>query len=327
MFAPAFPPDDLPVPAFIGHDELLRLANDVADYSKTNRDLILHPNDEPMHNAYMVAATIIGIILGVEWYNKQIISHDNKAFFRNNPNTWHDIHVHFMRTIFLGECLFNMQRVSGFEQVVRQLKNEKTESAVTELEVGMLLMQQGVAFRFVKPRREKGFDYDIELFHPNGEICCVDAKCKFEGGTYSENAIINSLREARRRNLNPNMPGIVFIKMPQDWHESKEFELIFASAVQKKILRHTGKVVLVHGFGVGVFRVDQERIKTTIIDREIINETHEFDPTMNWHLMRRLPPIPLVFCWTQLIMLPPLYKHTKLFPPFVSGRPEEWKPS
>jgi hypothetical protein len=47
-------------------------------------------------------------------------------------------------------------------------------------------------------------------------VACGDIKCKIEGSNYAKASLLNSLKKAQKQ-LPSNQPGIVFVKVPQQW--------------------------------------------------------------------------------------------------------------
>jgi hypothetical protein len=174
--------------------------------------------------AYSLSLSLLGAFFGQEWLDRNLLaSAPSPDFLRRNPESLDDAHAHFSRVIFLAEGIFNLQRVSGLENVLDQLRANDLESAYAELDVGKVLSVYGLAFRFVKPQKVRTKDYDVELFHHNGQLCCADTKCKAETTDSRGETIMRTLKHGRGQ-LPKDKPGIILMKVPQRWIESPDFE-------------------------------------------------------------------------------------------------------
>jgi hypothetical protein len=68
--------------------------------------------------------------------------------------------------------------------------------------------------------RISGKNYDVELFHPNGELICADTKCKVETTAISDATVAHTLRHAQRKQIPSDGNGIIFVKVPQRWMDA-----------------------------------------------------------------------------------------------------------
>src|ERR1700761_1503845 len=112
--------------------------------------------------AHPVCRYIIDHFLGADWYSRNSSlqsspsSYFHPAFDGPDPDTqtaW----AYTARMFALAECLFNMQAVENVANPINALQDDdQMESAVAELLFGMMLFQEGVAFRYLQPSREQG---------------------------------------------------------------------------------------------------------------------------------------------------------------------------
>jgi hypothetical protein len=85
-------------------------------------------------------------------------------------------------------------------------------------------------------------DYDVDIGYADGREACADAKCRLEGTEVRADTIKNSLDKARRNNLPPDNPGIIFLKVPQTWLEQDDVREGIYTVVEG-FLRNTERVV------------------------------------------------------------------------------------
>ena len=101
------------------------------------------------------------------------------------------------------------------EHILDRMFEGQIEPTIAELDFGMFLRRQGVAFRYVIPPVSK---HGTMMLCPyeGGPVACGDIKCKLEGTDYAKSSLLNSLKKAQRQ-FPSDMPGIVFVKVPQRW--------------------------------------------------------------------------------------------------------------
>jgi hypothetical protein len=154
------------------------------------------------------------------------------------------------------------------------------EGTYAELDLGRMLYQASIDFRFVKRSGQKGDDYDIEIILDDGTIICADAKCKIETTDFSANTVLNSLHHARSQF--PNRPSIIFVKVPPRWFEQATMASLLDD-VANKFLRGTGRIVSIKFY---VSRIHWDHGMVTHIQafREIDNHINRFDPSRIWDM-------------------------------------------
>lgn len=89
------------------------------------------------------------------------------------------------------------------------------ESSVAELDIGRMLYIHNFDFNFVKRTSVKGADYDLEIKLDRWTVC-ADIKCKLENTPITANTIIGTLTKVRSQ-LPSTKPGMLFVKVPQNW--------------------------------------------------------------------------------------------------------------
>jgi hypothetical protein len=170
------------------------------------------------------ANAVIAHFLGHDWFLAHI-RHDTAqpGFLRLDFSSDARREATVFRVVELAENLLNLQQIDGFEACVAQMRAgaEKIESTCAELDVGRFLYIHDVGFRFVVPQLKKGADYDLDVIYPDGLAVAADTKCKFEATAINPVSLRNSLVKARKQ-LPPDRPGIIFIKVPRVWIKDRE---------------------------------------------------------------------------------------------------------
>jgi hypothetical protein len=196
------------------------------------------------------------------------------------------------RVIDFAEMLYNLQSIEGYDNCVAQLNDPQLEGTLAELEVGKLLQIHGVRFRFIVPQGVSGMDYDLEVFMPDSRSAVADTKCKIESSSTSKSTIKSQLEKARSQ-LPSDSPGMVFLKVPQDWMvdaqqwvENEYGNETISSAV-RSFLRNTGRIVSVKVYS-SIIHVYQNRPGTVGLYRvwEFNNFTSRFGG--DWHIFHKI---------------------------------------
>jgi hypothetical protein len=160
------------------------------------------------------------------------------------------------------------------------------EATFAEFDFARFLYLHDISFRFVTPAGIKGEDYDFAIEYADGREGCADAKCRLEGTEVRADTIRNSLNKARRNNLPPDKPGVVFVKLPQAWLEQEDVRKEIIAAVEG-FLRTTERIVSVVVYAtVAMELVGQQMTLLRHRFHEFLNSSHRFDTTKNWALFR-----------------------------------------
>lgn len=187
-----------------------------------------------------------------EWANQMVFGQHptvtranraGRAFMRAEPEEPEERFRNQQRTLRIAEILFNLQTVEGIDSRLDDLRAGRVESTYSELECGAFLHRRGVRFRYVVPSGVQGADYDAEVILDGGGCLYCEMKCKAEGTGLSEGAVRNPLQTARKQ-LPPDQPGLVFLKLPEIWLLQEDVAHIVPSTVDA-FLRGTSRVVAV----------------------------------------------------------------------------------
>ena len=165
----------------------------------------------------VVQTSIICHFLGWDWYA------DNA--WLTSPTTSF-LHPHFgpdglapvwsMRMLNLAEMLFNLQGIEGFRACLDHMTRDQLELTVSELQIGMMLYQSQIAFRYIDPATVIGKSPDIEITLQDSSSALADIKCKYEETIVSEATVRNTLKKGLNQ-LPSGRPGLIFVKVPQAW--------------------------------------------------------------------------------------------------------------
>jgi hypothetical protein len=237
---------------------------------------------DPGERVYRLCVAVLRHFFGEPWFNKHVMNASAPTdFLRRDFSTPERRERHGFLVVELAEKLINLQNVEGFEQCIAQMKHGQIESTYAELDIGKSLRAHDVGFRFVTPTGQKGADYDLEIFYPDGVTVCADTKCKIETTEISADSIKHSLGEARKQ-LPSYRPGIVFVKVPQHWIEEVRF-LDSMIAAAEAFLHGTQRVVSVKFYVSALVFVDN-KIAHLMRYKEISNPRNRFDGGRNWDI-------------------------------------------
>jgi hypothetical protein len=148
-----------------------------------NRLIPYRPHESISARSDKLAIAIMGRFLGPDWVEKHITK-NRKGFLRDDHSTPLRRETQRMRRVVLGEMLYNLQVVRGFDSVIGELAGGQIESAYGALEIARMLvtyrLDKGMAFRFVTPSRILRRDYDLSLKFSDGIVARAETKCKME---------------------------------------------------------------------------------------------------------------------------------------------------
>jgi hypothetical protein len=162
---------------------------------------------------------------------------------------------------------------------------DQLESALSELQIGMMLHQDRIAFRYIDSATVTGKSPDIEITLSCGATALADIKCKYEDTNVSEETVRNTLKKGLSQ-LPKGKPGLLFIKVPQGWtFEAGETVMLPIQILDATIafLRSTTRVVKVVYY---MFHLSQtkEAIRNRHAIREINNPRNPADSPWSDHL-------------------------------------------
>ena len=249
--------------------------------------------DEVRTNRAVRAFTLgLGIArywLGLDWIEKHVNPEDPApGFIRLELLDTDKSHIQTYRVADLGELLYNLQHVPGFDERVEEIRTaDFPEPSIAELHVARILFVNDWEFRFIPRRGTRGADYDLEVDGTSGLIC-ADVKCKIEATELSAKTIENTLRELRNQ-LPKDRPGVFFVKIPQHWTEQKDFAVTTGTAANAFFASGTGRVVSVIFYAEPlVFSGDT--LFHGHVFKEVPNPRHRFGTDKDWTLLSRWRP-------------------------------------
>jgi hypothetical protein len=240
--------------------------------------------------SFMLALALLKYFFGEAWVNEHVTPDTARPnYLRIDESTAENRDLSAVRIIDLGEVIFNLQEVEGFDDCIARMGAGDIEGTFGELDLGRMLFLNEVPFRFVRPSGVKGADFDAEFAYPDGVVGCADAKCKMDTTPLGSKTIINTLRAARKQ-LPEDRPGAVFVKVPPHWMNDPQFANICAAAA-RDFLRNTRRVVSVK-FYVAPLTFENGFLKQEHAYREISNPVTNFGNDKNWNIFRQhdLPP-------------------------------------
>lgn len=189
---------------------------------------------------YAAAIAVIRATLGQKWINKRLGTTAGDSYVRrtdgiDGPRSYY----HQDRVTDLGELLFNMQTVPGFESQLRKLRANSLESAIVELQGARFIHSTGVQYRFVTETGTKGRDFDVAIAFGDIEVAC-EVKTRMDGTSPSAKSVHSRLSEARKQ-LPRSAPGMIFMKIPQSWLSEPHCQVALENGVAR-LFRGTQRV-------------------------------------------------------------------------------------
>jgi hypothetical protein len=249
--------------------------------------------------SYGLALAILEYCFGFKWAERHILDEPKNGFLGRPLGTEEGGNIVMHRVRDLAELAINLMSVRGVESPLEQIANGEIESGYAELEAGKLLLRREIPFRFIWPSGVAGESFDLEITFPNGRLVCADTKCKIETSDFSENGVLNTLNDARKRNLPKGYPGAVILKIPQTWHEDDAIMTKVGDAC-RRFLRGTKRIVAVEVYS-SMVAIRDGIIQDWMKGTEFRNEDHEFDPSLNWRLLTiSSEPIPNPPIWWRI---------------------------
>ena len=232
--------------------------------------------------SYGLALSVLEYVFGRVWLVRNVLDEPSDGFL-SRALAIEGGHVTVMHRVRdLAELVVNLLPVKGVEAPLDQVASGAVESGYAELIVGRLLYTHHVPFRFIWPSGKLGEDFDLELTFPNGKIACGDTKNKLETKDFSEKGIRNALDHGRKQ-LPQAFPGVIFIKVPPQWHQSADV-MSRIEIVCKEFFRSTQRIVAVEVFAAFV-ETRGDVVHDWLQGTEIRNEKHRFNPHENWRLL------------------------------------------
>jgi len=244
---------------------------------------------DPWSRSYHLGLSVVKYFLGEEWINRHLQPMDGAIGFLQPDLTADDREIQYFRTIDLGELLFNLQNIEGFDSCVARLKSGDIEPTLAELDVARMLYINDQRFWFVERQGTTGHDFDFRVIFPGGILGCIEAKCNVETEEFNPATIRNALQKARTQ-LPPNEPGIIFVKLPSQWVTTPEFARQ-TTEIANAFLRGTERIVSVKYY-VAHFLYSGGTLGQGHVFKEITNLKHRFDSSRNWDLLTNwVPPL------------------------------------
>jgi hypothetical protein len=214
--------------------------HEVRKFGRTSKSITPSKKDK-FWIIHSTSVMTLSVFLGKEWVEKNIFSERIKFLSAVNNNRRSILITE--RIIELAEMLFNLQYETGFFSVLERLKTAEIEATFAELEVARLLRQYKVKFDFNIPANKAKEDFDYNLYL-NGTHVAADAKCKLETSEISAKGILGRLKKTQNEQLPKGKPGIIFLRLPENWPLDKETVEMIKSTIQT-FFRSTTRVIAV----------------------------------------------------------------------------------
>jgi hypothetical protein len=242
---------------------------------------------DPWGRSYTLGLVVIKHFLGEDWIIKHLEPQSGAKGFMKPDLDVKEKEVQFFKAINLGELLFNLQHIEGFDGCVDRMRGGDIEPTLAELDVARMLYVNDQLFWFIEPQGKSGDDYDFRVIFPGGDVACIEAKCNLETLDTNVSTIKNSLTKARGQ-LPAELPGIIFVKLSPSWLTVQGFEQITVGVAQE-FLRTTRRVVSVKYYIAPLYFGDG-KLGQGHIFKEITNPQHRFSTSHNWDLLTNWVP-------------------------------------
>ena len=262
----------------------------LADLEETRSGFPAELCADKARETFTLAVSIVRHFFGHDWYMDHVFQDAegsrSDGFMRIDYTPGPKGEVKTSRLLDFAENLFNLQHIQGFDDRVEQMRTASIEATFAEFDFGRFLYIHDIDFKFVTACGVAGNDYDYRIRYADGRELCADAKCRLEGTEMRAETVMNSLRKARTKNLPPNEPGAVFVKVPQSWLEDEAMRHGIYATVGE-FLRNTKRVVTVVIYAVVVSEVKEDKMMLMRHRfREFENTGHGFNQSKNWVLFR-----------------------------------------
>ena len=241
----------------------------------------LPPNDAS-GQFYVTSMFVVSHFFGMGWMERWVMGKKGEKgdFLRNDWSTSDRSETHKLRVLLLAEMLVNLQNAPGFWSVLRPMVGKGVEAGFAELEAGALLKKKGVRFAFRETSGQRGNDYDLDI-DLDGLHVCGETKCKVEATAPTVKSFLNSIEDARSKNLPPDRPGAVFIKVPQVWLENQSF-MEQLELDLRHYLETSGRLAIVLLTSSPEINNDNKTTVSLIVWKAFVNEnSRHYDPRIN----------------------------------------------
>lgn len=244
-----------------------------------------HPDRDIAFLLFIAVLDILHAFFGAKWVEAQILNSETaNNFWRDEENL-----IHRNRIIRMAELLINLIIVKDFEEVRKRIQEGNIEDSYAELQVAAILRKAKHPFRFVIRSGERFKDYDFEATIGGLEVC-IEAKCKMETTAKSGGSLANSLAHARKNQLPPDKPGLIFVRLPADWlalkgddqQLSDDLKMVHDTVID--FLRQTERIVAVVCFYDIPILAEGMTVGGLIPLIYLPNSRHRFGDTFNFGL-------------------------------------------
>jgi hypothetical protein len=198
--------------------------------------------------AYSLAYCFISQSMGVEWAERHAAWNNRRTdYFKAKRDDQNELMRHMMRVIELGELIYHLHSVPGFNERIESIKSDGengVESGVAELIAGKFLFLAGVSFRYITIVAKDGQnpptpDIEYEAWPNRIEKC--EVKCNLQSTEMNDRSITNILEKARKQ-LPSDKAGLILLRVPENWlADMEEGATLIWNAIGEFIRRKKSK--------------------------------------------------------------------------------------
>jgi hypothetical protein len=200
--------------------------------------------------AYGLSAEVLRFFLGNDWTNCNVFREhvdipreymEGRAFLKTRQIDDPESHVrHKGRVTRLAQSLYDLQAVPGVQHRLAMIRAGNLETALGEVECARLFAHPALKLKFIVPKGVKGLDYEADFVAPTGIVIHCEIKTKKETTALSHSTVRSTLDKARKQ-LPRGKPGLVMLRIPENWVAQAASIAILESAVER-VLRQSKRL-------------------------------------------------------------------------------------
>jgi hypothetical protein len=198
--------------------------------------------DDPLSISYRAALCILRQYLGADWTDRYVRLRDPHDRFMLNEfdeaseSRW----IHQKRVVTMGDALFGLRSVEGFNHMVRRLRQREIRSCYFEALTAANFVDDGFHVAITQETGQLGSDFDFSVAR-NSQTIAVEVTAKKKGVLTSQ-TILNTLRQ-KRVQFPQDRPAILFVIIPDNWAlGGSESEEIIVETTTRFLARDTRRI-------------------------------------------------------------------------------------
>lgn len=163
---------------------------------------------------YSAAIEVLRQLLSQRWIRKNLSAIEEESYLGRRDGLRK--FTHMARVVRLGEGLFNLQAIQGFETCISDLRKHPFETVLAKVDAARLLHGCGMLTRFRWETGRGGDDYDIAMMIAGQSASC-EVKSLLETTEFTEAKVRNRLRRSSWQQRRFSGARCVFLRIPAAW--------------------------------------------------------------------------------------------------------------